>query len=56
MSRTMDRLFEEANRLMPGGVNSPVRAFGSVGGTPVFFERGHGAIATTSITSARGVR
>jgi glutamate-1-semialdehyde 2,1-aminomutase len=46
MSRTMDRLFEEANRLMPGGVNSPVRAFGSVGGTPVFFERGHGAIVT----------
>jgi glutamate-1-semialdehyde 2,1-aminomutase len=46
MSRTMDRLFEEANRLMPGGVNSPVRAFGSVGGTPVFLERGHGAIVT----------
>ncbi len=42
----MDRseaLFEEARRLFPGGVNSPVRAFGGVGGTPRFFRRGHGA-------------
>ena len=46
MSRTMDRLFDEATKLMPGGVNSPVRAFGGVGGTPVFFERGRGAIVT----------
>lgn len=36
-------LFDEAIRLMPGGVNSPVRAFGSVGGTPVFMKRGNGA-------------
>jgi len=36
-------LYEEAVRLMPGGVNSPVRAFGSVGGTPVFMKRGQGA-------------
>ncbi len=42
----MDRLFDEAKQLMPGGVNSPVRAFGGVGGTPVFLERGHGAIVT----------
>ena len=28
---------------MPGGVNSPVRAFRAVGGTPIFFERGHGS-------------
>ena len=42
----MDRLFDEAKQLMPGGVNSPVRAFGGVGGTPVFFERGHGATVT----------
>jgi glutamate-1-semialdehyde 2,1-aminomutase len=46
MTRNMDRLFDEAKRLMPGGVNSPVRAFGGVGGTPVFFEKGHGAIVT----------
>jgi glutamate-1-semialdehyde 2,1-aminomutase len=37
-----ERLWEEAKRLMPGGVNSPVRAFGAVGGTPRFIERGQG--------------
>ncbi|HET9495768.1 MAG TPA: glutamate-1-semialdehyde 2,1-aminomutase [Chloroflexia bacterium] len=37
------RLFEEAMRLIPGGVNSPVRAFRGVGGTPRFVERGEGA-------------
>jgi glutamate-1-semialdehyde 2,1-aminomutase len=36
-------LFEEARELMPGGVNSPVRAFGSVGGDPRFMTRGEGA-------------
>ncbi|HZZ29768.1 MAG TPA: glutamate-1-semialdehyde 2,1-aminomutase [Pirellulales bacterium] len=35
--------FERAKRLMPGGVNSPARAFGGVGGEPIFFERGEGA-------------
>jgi glutamate-1-semialdehyde 2,1-aminomutase len=38
-----ERLFEEAQTLMPGGVSSPVRAFRAVGGTPVFIERGEGA-------------
>ena len=37
------QLFEKSQQLIPGGVNSPVRAFRSVGGTPVFFERGLGA-------------
>ena len=37
------RWFEEACRRIPGGVNSPVRAFGAVGGTPVFMRRGEGA-------------
>jgi glutamate-1-semialdehyde 2,1-aminomutase len=37
------RLFAEAERLMPGGVNSPVRAFRGVGGTPRFITRGEGA-------------
>jgi glutamate-1-semialdehyde 2,1-aminomutase len=37
------RLFEEAKRFFPGGVNSPVRAFRSVGGTPLFIEKGKGA-------------
>ncbi|HET9948062.1 MAG TPA: aminotransferase class III-fold pyridoxal phosphate-dependent enzyme, partial [Longimicrobiales bacterium] len=36
-------LFERALAAIPGGVNSPVRAFRSVGGTPVFFARGEGA-------------
>src|SRR5690349_24779368 len=36
-------LFERAQRVIPGGVNSPVRAFGAVGGTPRFFERAAGA-------------
>lgn len=36
-------LFERAQRHIPGGVNSPVRAFGSVGGTPRFFVKGQGA-------------
>lgn len=39
-----EKLFERAVRVMPGGVNSPVRAFGSVGGTPRFIERAKGAI------------
>jgi glutamate-1-semialdehyde 2,1-aminomutase len=38
-----ERLFERAQTLMPGGVNSPVRAFRSVGGTPLFIERAQGA-------------
>jgi glutamate-1-semialdehyde 2,1-aminomutase len=35
--------FEEARKVMPGGVNSPVRAFRSVGGTPVFIQKAKGA-------------
>src|SRR3954465_2678241 len=37
-----EKLFQKAKKYFPGGVNSPVRAFGSVGGTPVFIERGNG--------------
>ena len=36
-------LFEEARLRFPGGVNSPVRAFGAVGGTPLFIDKGEGA-------------
>lgn len=36
-------LFEKSENFIPGGVNSPVRAFGSVGGTPIFFKRGKGS-------------
>jgi len=38
-----EQLFDLSQKLIPGGVNSPVRAFRSVGGTPVFFKRGQGA-------------
>ena len=41
MSRNQ-QLFERSQQYIPGGVNSPVRAFKSVGGTPIFFERGIG--------------
>ena len=37
------RLFARANQVLPGGVNSPVRAFGAVGGTPPFIERARGS-------------
>ncbi|MFN2135944.1 MAG: glutamate-1-semialdehyde 2,1-aminomutase [Candidatus Promineifilaceae bacterium] len=40
------KLYDQATALMPGGVNSPVRAFGAVGGTPLFFRRGEGAYLT----------
>ena len=39
-------LFEKAKQFIPGGVNSPVRAFKSVGGTPVFMAKGEGAYMT----------
>ena len=39
-------LFEQAKQFIPGGVNSPVRAFKSVGGTPVFMAKGEGAYMT----------
>ena len=41
-----EELFDRARRLMPGGVNSPVRAFGSVGGTPRFMVSASGPYLT----------
>ncbi|MFD2167742.1 glutamate-1-semialdehyde 2,1-aminomutase [Thalassotalea euphylliae] len=38
-----EQLFEQAKSIIPGGVNSPVRAFNGVGGTPCFIERAEGA-------------
>jgi glutamate-1-semialdehyde 2,1-aminomutase len=43
MSTRNESLFERARECIPAGVNSPVRAFGAVGGTPPFFERASGA-------------
>ena len=40
----LPKLFKRAQHCIPGGVNSPVRAFNGVGGEPVFFERGAGAL------------
>src|ERR1700758_4892662 len=37
------KLYERAKTYFPGGVNSPVRAFKSVGGTPIFIEQGKGS-------------
>jgi glutamate-1-semialdehyde 2,1-aminomutase len=39
-------LFERSQQLIPGGVNSPVRAFRAVGGTPIFFREGRGSRVT----------
>lgn len=43
MTSRNHQLFEQSQQYIPGGVNSPVRAFKSVGGEPVFFQRGAGA-------------
>ncbi len=46
MTRSISKsteLMQRAKQVIPGGVNSPVRAFRSVGGTPIFFQRGAGA-------------
>ena len=43
MTSRNESLFQRSQKVIPGGVNSPVRAFRSVGGTPRFFERGQGA-------------
>ena len=41
-----DELFDRARAVIPSGVNSPVRAFGSVGGTPPFLTSAKGALLT----------
>lgn len=43
MTSTNQTLFDKSQELIPGGVNSPVRAFRSVGGTPIFFKKGLGS-------------
>ena len=46
MLENSKHLFERAQQFIPGGVNSPARAFKSVGGTPVFFDKAQGSILT----------
>ena len=41
-----EKLFETAKNYIPGGVNSPVRAFKSVGGVPIFMQKGKGSKLT----------
>ena len=43
VTESNDSLFKRAAEVIPGGVNSPVRAFGSVGGSPYFVARAKGA-------------
>ncbi|HXI12956.1 MAG TPA: glutamate-1-semialdehyde 2,1-aminomutase [Thermoanaerobaculia bacterium] len=43
MAKQSEALFQRASRVMPGGVNSPVRAYKAVGGTPLFIEQGQGS-------------
>jgi len=43
---TSKKLFRQSLRYIPGGVNSPVRAFRSVGGNPLFIQRAQGATVT----------
>ncbi|MEZ4288699.1 MAG: aminotransferase class III-fold pyridoxal phosphate-dependent enzyme [Polyangiales bacterium] len=48
MSNTRSQqLFARAKQFLPGGVNSPVRAFKAVGGDPIFFASAHGATMTS---------
>lgn len=47
MSTSSEELFKRAQKVAPGGVHSPVRAFKSVGGTPVFFKSAKGAYLTS---------
>jgi glutamate-1-semialdehyde 2,1-aminomutase len=47
MKTESESLFEKAKKLIPGGVNSPVRAFRSVGGSPFFTKRANGCHLTT---------
>src|SRR6266852_4616656 len=43
MGKQSEALFQRAQEIIPGGVNSPVRAFKAVGGTPPFIEQGQGS-------------
>ena len=49
-------LYQRACRVIPGGVSSPVRAFGSVGGDPVFIAREHWEPVAASLSGDRGAR
>jgi glutamate-1-semialdehyde 2,1-aminomutase len=52
MNKTVEQLFSEAKQFIPGGVNSPVRSFSGVGGTPVFIDHAQGAYIYDSTSKA----
>jgi glutamate-1-semialdehyde 2,1-aminomutase len=52
MTKTADALFSDAKSVIPGGVNSPVRSFSGVGGTPVFIDHAQGAYIYDSMRKA----
>jgi glutamate-1-semialdehyde 2,1-aminomutase len=52
MTKTAETLFSEAKNVIPGGVNSPVRSFSGVGGTPVFIDHAQGAYIYDSMGKA----
>ncbi len=52
MTQTAESLFTEAKKVIPGGVNSPVRSFNGVGGTPVFIDHALGAYIYDSMGNA----
>lgn len=45
----MAEIFDRTQRAIPGGVDSPVRAFGSVGGDPVFIDRARGVVNSLQV-------
>ena len=55
MAESSDWLFARAREVTPGGVNSPVRAFGAVGGVPRFMVRGSGPLPCLKSFSAARV-
>ena len=52
MAHDSERLFAEACRVIPGGVNSPVRAWAAVGGTPLFLQRAYRIVRFLERSSA----
>ncbi len=48
ITRKSNRNFRNAKKVIPGGVNSPVRAFKAVGANPIFIEKASGAYLTDS--------
>ena len=55
LSPKQEQLFKQASKHIPGGVNSPVRAFNGVGGTPVLLKKPKGHIYMMSMVNAMSI-